>query len=167
MALKYVCRIEVSKLIKILFVCHGNVCRSPMAEYVFKDLVKREGNEPIFFISSAATHDEVLGQHVHPPAAKQLAKHGINCSEKTACLLKESDGEQFDLIIGMEQKNRDDVIKICGEGISNKVFLLLDFTNQPHDIIDPFYTHDYEKTWDEITQGCRAFLQWLNMNYVK
>lgn len=101
-------------MIRVLCVCHGNVCRSPMAEYVLKDLVKRDGKESSFFISSAATHDEVLGQHVHPLAVEQLAKHGIDCSEKTACRLKKEDGKNFDFIIGMEQKNKDDVIKICG-----------------------------------------------------
>lgn len=138
-----------------------------MAEYVFKNLVKKDGSKSKFFIASAATHDEVLGQHVHRPAAEELAKHGIDCSEKTACRLKKEDGKQFDFIIGMEQKNKDDAIKICGEGVANKVFLLLDFSNQPHDIIDPFYSHDFEKTWSEITHGCHAFLQWLNLYFVK
>lgn len=149
-------------MIKILFVCHGNVCRSPMAEFIMKDLVKENGKKADFLICSAATHTEVIGNHVHPPAAKRLAECGIDCSEKTACQLKRSDLEEFDLVIGMDHSNLDDIFQLYGEAASGKQHLLLDFTDHPGDIADPYYTHDFETTWHEISAGCQGLLQWLN-----
>lgn len=114
---------------RILFVCHGNICRSPMAEYVMKDLVKKAGLERQFHIASAATSSEEIGNPVYPQARRKLAEHGIDCSSKRARQLMNSDYEEYDLLIGMDHANLQSMYRICGGDFADKMHLLLDFTN--------------------------------------
>ena len=148
-------------MIKILFICHGNICRSPMAEFVMKDMVRKAGLENQFHIASAATSGEELGNPVYPPARRKLAEHGIDCSGKTARRLRKSDYTQYDLLIGMDQANLRNMHRMCGGDPEGKLHLLLDFTNRPGNVADPWYTGDFEATWRDVEQGCQGLLQEL------
>ena len=148
-------------MIKVLFICHGNICRSPMAEFVMKDMVRKAGLENQFHIASAATSGEELGNPVYPPARRKLAEHGIDCSGKTARRLRKSDYTQYDLLIGMDQVNLRNMHRMCGGDPEGKLHLLLDFTNRPGNVADPWYTGDFEATWRDVTQGCQGLLQEL------
>ena len=148
-------------MIKILFVCHGNICRSPMAEFVMKDMVRKAGLENQFHIASAATSGEELGNPVYPPARRKLAEHGIDCSGKTARRLRKSDYTQYDLLIGMDQANLRNMHRMCDGDPEGKLHLLLDFTNRPGNVADPWYTGDFEATWRDVTQACQGLLQEL------
>ena len=148
-------------MIKILFVCHGNICRSPMAEFVMKDMIRKAGLENQFHIASAATSGEELGNPVYPPARRKLAEHGIDCSGKTARRLRKSDYTQYDLLIGMDQANLRNMHRMCGVDPEGKLHLLLDFTNRPGNVADPWYTGDFEATWRDVEQGCQGLLQEL------
>ena len=143
---------------RILFICPGNICRSPMAEFVMKDLVKKAGLENQFHIKSAATSTEEIGNLVYPPAHRKLAEHGINCAGKTVCQLKNSDYDGFDLLIGMDQANLRNMHRICGGDFVGKMRLLMDFTDHPGDVADPWYTDDFETTWRDVLEGCRGLL---------
>ncbi len=147
--------------IKVLFVCHGNICRSPMAEFVMKDLVRKAGREGEFFIESAATSTEELGNPVYPPARRKLAEHGIGCDGKTARLLRRADYDRFDRIVGMDRENLADMRRICGGDPAGKICLLLDFTDRPGSVADPWYTRDFEATWRDVEEGCRCLLERL------
>lgn len=149
-------------MIKILFVCHGNICRSPMAEYVMKDIVKKAGRENQFEIASAATSTEEIGNPVYPPARRKLAEHGIDCSGKTARQLKNRDYEHYDLLIGMDRANMRNMYRICGGDFSDKMHLLMDFADRPGEIADPWYTGDFETTWRDVEAGCRGLLAQLD-----
>ena len=118
-------------MIKILFLCHGIICRSPMAEFVMKDMVKKAGLEQEARIESAATSTEEIGNPVYPPARRKLAEHGIDCSRKTACQLRNNDYEEFDLLIGMDQANLRSMYRIWGGDFAGKMHLLMDFTDRP------------------------------------
>ena len=144
---------------KILFICHGNICRSPMAEFVMKDLVQKAGLEKKFQIASAATSTEEIGNPVHPPARRKLAEHGIQCGGHSARQLTNGDHDQYDLLIGMDQANLRNMRRICGEGSVNKMHLLLDFTDRPGDVADPWYTGDFEATWQDVLAGCQGLLR--------
>jgi len=146
---------------KILFICHGNVCRSPMAEFVMKDLVKKAGLEKEFHIESAATSAEELGNSVHRGTRRKLAEHGISCDGKTARQLKNSDYEKYDLLIGMDQANLRSMYRICGGDFADKMHLLLDYTDRPGEVADPWYTDDFESTWQDVLAGCRGLLREL------
>ena len=146
---------------KILFVCHGNICRSPMAEYVMKDLVKKAGLEGEFSIASAATSTEEIGCPVYPPARRKLAEHGIGCAGKTARQLRREDYDRFDLLIGMDGANLRNMRRICGGDPDGKLQLLLHYTGQTHDVADPWYTDDFDAAWRDIESGCRALLAQL------
>ena len=146
-------------MIKILFVCHGNICRSPMAEFVMKDLVKQAGLENRFYIESAATSTEELGNPVYPPARRKLAEHGIDCKGKTARQLKNFDYGKFDLLIGMDRANLRNMHRICGGDPDGKLHLLMDYTGRPGDVADPWYTGDFETTWRDVLAGCRGLLE--------
>ncbi|MCI8545709.1 MAG: low molecular weight phosphotyrosine protein phosphatase [Clostridia bacterium] len=145
-------------MIKILFVCLGNICRSPMAEFVFKDMVKKRGLEEEFYIESAATSSEEIGSPVHYGTRKKLQEVGISVDGKYARKLIKEDYEKFDYILGMEDYNITNILRIVGEDRENKVFRLLDFSNNPRDIADPWYTHNFDKTYEDICEGCKAFL---------
>lgn len=153
--------LENNKIIKILFVCHGNICRSPMAEFVMKDLVKKAGQEDRFVIESAATSTEEIGNGVYPPARRKLAEHGIGCQGKTARQMTRSDYGRFDLLIGMDAWNIRNMRNICGGDPDEKIKMLMDFTRRPGDVADPWYTGDFESTWRDVLEGCQALLDKL------
>ena len=144
---------------KILFVCHGNICRSPMAEFVMKDLVKKAGLEARYFIASAATTREEIGNPVYPPARRKLAEHGISCAGHAARQLTRADYAAFDLLVGMDGENLRDMRRICGGDPEGKISLLLDHTARPGDVADPWYTGDFEATWRDVTEGCTALIE--------
>ena len=144
---------------KILFVCHGNICRSPMAEFIMKDLVKQAGLENQFKITSAATSTEEIGNPVYPPARRKLAEHGISCSGKTARQLTKADYTQYDLLIGMDRANIRNMARICGGDPDGKIKLLMDFTDRPGDVADPWYTGDFDATWRDVLEGCQRLLE--------
>ena len=144
---------------RILFVCHGNICRSPMAEFIMKDLVKKAGLESQFHIASAATSTEELGSPVYPPARRKLAEHGIDCAGKTARQLRREDYGQYDLLIGMDRANLRDMRRICGGDPEGKLHLLMEYTDRPGDVADPWYTGDFEQTWRDVLAGCKGLLR--------
>ena len=146
---------------RILFICHGNICRSPMAEFVMKNLVKKAGLERFFQIASAACTREELGNPVYPPARRKLAEHGIDCSGKLARVLTRGDYARFDLLIGMDQENLWGMRRICGGDPNGKIHLLMDYTDRPGDVADPWYTRDFEATWRDVLEGCQALLDTL------
>ena len=145
----------------ILFICHGNICRSPMAEFVMKDLVQKAGLADEFHIESAATSREELGNPVYPPARRKLKEHGIDCTGKTARQLRNSDFDQFDFLIGMDRENLRGIDRICGGDHAGKVHLLLDYTDRPGDVADPWYTGDFDATWRDVEEGCQGLLKAL------
>lgn len=146
---------------RVLFVCHGNICRSPMAEFILKDLVRKAGVEDRFLIASAATSSEETGNPVYPPARRKLAEHGIRCDGKTSQQLTRADYEQYDLLIGMDQANLRNMKRLFGGDPAGKLRLLLDFTARPGDVADPWYTNDFEATWRDALEGCQGLLSSL------
>lgn len=146
---------------KILFVCHGNICRSPMAEFVMKDLVRKEGLEDEFYIESAATSTEEIGNEVYYPAKLKLAEHGISCKGKTARQMRRGDYDRFDLLIGMDAWNIRNMTSICGGDPERKIHMLMDFTERKGDVEDPWYTRDFEATWRDVSEGCQCLLEWV------
>mgnify|MGYP000808504351 FL=1 len=143
---------------KILFICLGNICRSPMAEFVMKDLVKKTGLASQFHIESAATSREEIGNPVYPPARRKLAEHGISCEGHAARQLTAQDYEEYDLLIGMEGANLKNMQRICGGDPAGKMHQLLDYTDRPGDVADPWYTGDFESTWQDVLAGCQGLL---------
>ena len=148
-------------MIKILFVCHGNICRSPMAEFVMKDMVKKKGVSDMFEIASAATSTEELGNPVYPPARKKLNEEGLSCSGKTSRQMTVSDYGYFDYIVAMDRWNLRNMAKFVGNDPDGKVSLLLDYTTSPGDVADPWYTGDFQQTWEDVNNGCRGLLEKL------
>lgn len=149
-------------MIKILFVCHGNICRSPMAEFVMKDLVRKAGRAEEFSIASAATSTEEIGNPVYPPARRMLAAHGIDCTGKTARQLRKADYAQYDYLIGMDQANFRNMQRMCGGDPDGKIHLLLDFTDRPGQVADPWYTGDFQATWEDVLEGCEGLLRHID-----
>ena len=147
---------------KILFVCHGNICRSPMAEFVMKDLVRKAGRAAEFSIVSAATSTEELGNPVYPPARRMMAAHGIDCTGKTARQLRKADYAQYDYLIGMDQANFRNMQRMCGGDPDGKIHLLLDFTDRPGQVADPWYTGDFQATWEDVLEGCEGLLRHID-----
>ncbi len=143
---------------KILFVCHGNICRSPMAEYVMKDLVQKARMSDRFHIASAATSREEIGNPVYPPARRKLAEHGISCAGHAARQLTREDYADYDFLVGMDSANLRDMRRICGGDPDGKISLLLDHTSRPGDVADPWYTGDFQATWLDVLEGCRGLL---------
>ncbi|GFI62466.1 low molecular weight protein-tyrosine-phosphatase YfkJ [Clostridiales bacterium] len=148
-------------MIRILFVCHGNICRSPMAEFIMKDLVKKSDLESKYNIESAATSTEEIGNPVYPHARRKLAEHGISCDGKTARQITGHDYSKYDFIIGMDQANMRNMRRIFGSDPDKKLHLLMDFTSRPGDVSDPWYTRDFDKTWIDILEGCQRLLDFL------
>ena len=146
-------------MINILFVCHGNICRSPMAEFVMKDLVQKAGLEHEFSIASAATSTEEIGNPVYPPARRKLAEHGIGCAGHAARQLRRDDYDRWDYLIGMDSANLRNMHRICGGDPAGKISLLLDWTDHPGSVADPWYTGDFEATWQDVLEGCRNLLE--------
>lgn len=148
-------------MIKILFVCHGNICRSPMAEFVMKKLVADAGLTDKFGIESAATSTEEIGNPVYPPAKRKLAEHGIACAGKTARQMNAGDYQKFDLLIGMDSANIRNMNRICGGDPEDKIKLLLNYAGLNRDVADPWYTGDFDATWDDIVSGCDGIIKQL------
>lgn len=148
-------------MIRILFVCHGNICRSPMAEFVMKDLVKKAGLEDEFYIESAATSTEELGNPVHYGTRSILNRHGISCDGKYARQMTRSDYNKFDLLIAMDEWNLRNMERFTGGDPDGKVSLLMDYTDHPGEVADPWYTGDFQATWDDVLEGCTALLKEL------
>lgn len=151
-------------MVRILFVCHGNICRSPMAEFIMKDLVRKAGRKEEFYIESAATSTEEIGSEVYPKARWKLAEHGISCKGKKAQWMTRSDYDRFDLLIGMDSWNIRNMKTICGGDPEGKIHMLLDFTDRPDDVADPWYTRDFETAWRDILRGCQSLLKQLTIN---
>lgn len=145
--------------IKVLFVCHGNICRSPMAEFVMKDIVKKAGLEHQFSIASAATSTEEIGNPVHRGTRERLAREGISVAGKTAVQLKKADYEKYDYLIGMDDWNIRNMLRILGGDPEGKVHKLLEFAGSSRDVADPWYTGDFEVTYQDVTAGCSGLLK--------
>lgn len=146
---------------KILFVCLGNICRSPMAEFVMKDLVKKSGIEELFEIASAATSCEELGNPVYPPARQKLAEHGISCKGKVARRITLQDYAYYDYIIAMDYSNVNNLKRIVGPDVDHKISMLLDYTDHPGEVADPWYTGNFDDTWNDVLAGCKGLLKQL------
>ena len=147
--------------VKILFICHGNICRSPMAEFVMKDLVKKKGKVQNFMIASAATSTEEIGNPVHWGTREKLRSVGISTSGKRAVQMTRSDYDRYDLIIGMDAANIRNIRRIAGGDPENKVHLLLEYAGKSRDIADPWYTGDFDATYRDVLEGCTALLNCL------
>lgn len=145
----------------ILFVCYGNICRSPMAEMIFKDLIYKNNKRFKFTCASRSTSIEELGNDIYPDAKKKLLEKGISIERHQAKQLTKSDYDKYDYIIVMEERNVKDVLRIIDEDNLNKVHLLLEYTKHPHDIKDPWYTGDFDTSYDEIYEGCVALYNYL------
>ena len=148
-------------MIKILFICHGNICRSPMGEFILKDMLQKRGMADNFYVESAATSTEELGNPVYPPARRKLKEHGIDCSGKTARQITKSDYERFDYIFCADSNNIRNALRIFGDDPEQKIRRLLDITSHPRDIADPWYTGNFDITYNDIIEGCEAFLNKL------
>lgn len=145
---------------RILFVCHGNICRSPMAQFVMQDLVQKAGLGDSFQIASAATSREEIGNPVYPPARRTLTAHGIYCDNHAARQLQKIDYKQYDLLIGMDHANIRNMQRICGGDPDNKIHLLMDYSTTPgKEVADPWYTGDFEATWQDVLAGCQGLLK--------
>ena len=145
---------------RILFICHGNICRSPMAEFVLKDMVRKRGMEDRFEIASAATSREEIGNPVYPPARRQLAEHGIACTGHRARQMTKEDYDRYDMIICMDDNNKRNIMRMTGGDPDNKISLLLDFTERTgQQVADPWYTGNFDATWRDVTEGCEGLLR--------
>lgn len=146
---------------KIMFICHGNICRSPMAEFVMKDLVKKAGLEDEFVIASSAVSAEELGNHVYPPAKKVLEEHGISVGDKHAELLTRRDYDLYDLLIAMDTSNLRNIDRIIRSDPEGKVHLLMSYAGKSASVADPWYTGDFETAYNDIREGCEGLLRSL------
>ena len=145
---------------KILFVCHGNICRSPLAEFLMKELVESKGLQNNFYIESAATSTEEIGNGVYPPVKRILKSRGIDCSDKHARQMSRADYDKFDYIVCMDSKNLRNMGYIAADA-QGKYSRLLDYTNNPHDVADPWYSGDFATTECEVEKGCKALLDYI------
>ncbi|SEI98476.1 protein-tyrosine phosphatase [Lachnospiraceae bacterium A10] len=153
-------------MIKILFICHGNICRSPMAEFILKDMVRKRNISEKFYIESAATSTEEIwngvGNPVYPPAKEILSQHGIDCSGKRARQIKPEDYEVFDLLIAMDDNNLRNMARVWPKDAEHKIHKMLEYADEDRNVADPWYTGDFQKTWDDIYRGCVGLLQKLD-----
>ena len=150
---------------RIMFVCHGNICRSPMAEFIFKDMLAKKGLEQNYIISSSATSTEEIwngvGNPVYPPAKAELLKHGITCEGKRAVQLKKSDYDKYDIFLAMDSMNIRNILRIFGTDPLGKVHKLMDLTVRPGDVADPWYSGKFDVAYKDILDGCAALLKKL------
>lgn len=167
-----------NKSCHVLFVCHGNICRSPMAEFVFKDMVAKAGLSDCFVIASAATSTEEIwngiGNPVYPPAREEMARHGISCEGKRAVQMKRQDYEDYDYLIGMDSANIRNMKRIAGGDPAHKIYKMLEFAKDEGkggkagtaagDVADPWYTGDFGATWRDVNAGCAGLLEFLKEN---
>lgn len=151
-------------MIKVLFICHGNICRSPMAEFIMKYLVEERGLSTEFHIASAATSTEEIGSRVHHGTAAILDRLGIDYSEKRARQMTKKDYQDYDMLIGMDEWNMRNMNRIAGGDPEGKLHLLLDFTDRPGDVADPWYTRNFEVTYRDVMDGCEGLLAYLEEN---
>ena len=147
--------------IKVLFICHGNICRSPMAEFVLKDMIEQHHKSAQFHIASAATSTEEIGNPVHYGTRNILRQHGISAVGKYARQMTRKDYDEYDYLIGMDQWNIRNMLRITGGDPKQKICRLLDFTDHPRDIADPWYTGDFETTYADVVEGCQALCRKL------
>ncbi len=154
-------------MFKIMFVCHGNICRSPMAEFVFKDIVKRQGRESDFLIKSSATSNEEIGSPVHYGTVRKLSQYGISCAGKRAVRLTREDYDKYDLFVCMDSYNLVNILKIFGADSAGKIHLMLEYVGSNRDVADPWYTGDFDKTYDDIKSGCDALYKFLCQQVLK
>ena len=145
----------------ILFVCYGNICRSPMAEMIFKDLIYTNSKRYLMNCESMATSMEELGNDIYPKAKKKLQEMGINVEKHIARQFKKNDYNNYDLIIVFEERNKRDIINIIGEDVDNKIHLILEYADNLRDIADPWYTDDFDIAFDEINEGCQGLFNYL------
>ena len=148
-------------MIKIMFACHGNICRSTMAEFVMKDIVKNNGMENDFLICSSATSTEEIGSDTHWGTKKILDEMGVPYTKRQAVQLKKSDYENYDFIIGMDSANMRNINRIIGYDKDNKTHKLLSFAHIDRDVADPWYTRDFDATWDDVTEGCQGLFEYI------
>ena len=152
-------------MIKVLFICHGNICRSPMAEFVMKDLVKKAGIEDQFYIASAATSSEEIwrgvGNPVYPPAREEMALHGISCEGKRAVQMTAEDYDKYDLLIGMDDNNIRNMKRIAGGDPEGKIHKMTEYIDNSYDVADPWYTGNFKETWHDISISCQGLLEKL------
>lgn len=146
---------------KILFVCHGNICRSPMAEFIFRDMLEKRGITGIYS-ESAATSTEEIGNPVHYGTAAVLRRLGIDYSKKRARQMTRADAAEFDLLIGMDGANIRNMMRIAGEKYAPKIHRLLEFSGSARDIADPWYTGEFETTYRDVCEGCEGLIGWLS-----
>lgn len=155
-------------MIRVLFICHGNICRSPMAEFVFKDLVNKAGLQDQFYIASAATSTEEIwngvGNPVYPPAKAELARHGLSCEGKRAIHLEKADYDRYDYLIGMDSANIRNMCRLFDGDPDDKVSLLLNYAGKACDIADPWYSGDFGATYRDVLEGCEGLLEYLKQN---
>lgn len=150
-------------MLKILFICHGNICRSPMAEFVMKDMAEKRGLASEYEIASAATSREEIGNPVYPPAKRKLNEHGIACSGHRARQMTKRDYEYYDLIVCMDGANIRNARRIAGGDPENKIVLLLDYTAcKGQEVADPWYTGNFDGTWRDVRDGCEGLLNYCS-----
>ena len=145
-------------MISILFFCHGNICRSPMAESIFSHLVQTSGLDSQFFVSSAATSSEEIGNPPYPAAVRQLQRRGVPVVPHRAVRLRREDYDRYDLLLAMDSENLRGILRITGQDPEDKVRRLLDLSSRPRDIADPWYSGDFETAYRDILEGCTALL---------
>ncbi len=151
-------------MVRILFICHGNICRSPMAEFVFKDMIEKLGRSDEFYVASAATSYEEIGNPVHRGTAKILDGLGILYSSKRAVHLEKSDYAKYDYLVCMDSANVRNTLRIIGNDKEEKIHKILEFTGSHEDVADPWYTGDFDRTYKDVLLGCKGFLRYMDKN---
>lgn len=148
-------------MISLLFVCHGNICRSPMAEFIMKDLVRKAGLESEFYIASGATSTEEIGNDIYPPAKEELRRRGVTFSSRQAVQVTKSDYDKYDLILIMDSYNKRNIMRIFGNDAENKVHKLLEYAGRADDVSDPWYSDRFDVAFEDIYSGCKGLLEKL------
>lgn len=148
-------------MIKVLFICHGNICRSPMAEYVMRNMVSKLGLADKFYLGSAATSTEELGNPIYPPAQRTMRAHGIDPSGHAARQLRRNEYDKWDMFVGMDSENMYYMKRMLGGDPEGKISMLMDYTDRPGEVSDPWYTRDFEATWRDVNEGCAGMIEYL------